>query len=81
MTKLIVHTAYRRRGIGHSLMEVVESEARIIGRTTLVLDTRLGDLSEKLYTKIGYVKVGEIRNYAKSADGSLHTTAIYYRLL
>ncbi|NMG06093.1 GNAT family N-acetyltransferase [Brasilonema sp. UFV-L1] len=81
VTKLMVHTAYRRRGIGYSLMEAVESEARIIGRTTLVLDTRLGDVSEKLYTKIGYIKVGEIPNYAKSADGSLHTTVIYYRLL
>ncbi|MBW4624485.1 MAG: GNAT family N-acetyltransferase [Brasilonema octagenarum HA4186-MV1] len=40
VTKLIVHKAYRRRGIGHSLMEPVESKARIIGRTTLVLDTR-----------------------------------------
>lgn len=59
----------------------MESEARILGRTTLVLDTRLGDLSEKLYTKIGYSKVGQIPNDAKSADGSLHTTAIYYRLL
>jgi ribosomal protein S18 acetylase RimI-like enzyme len=79
--KLMVHTGVRQQGVGHALMEAAEAEARRLGRTTLVLDTRQGDSSEKLYRKMGWQLGGTIPRYARSADGSFHTTALYYKLL
>ena len=79
--KLMVHSGARQRGIGQALMEAAEAEARRLGRSTLVLDTRQGDPSEKLYRKLGWQLGGAIPLYARSADGTLHTTAFYYKPL
>jgi ribosomal protein S18 acetylase RimI-like enzyme len=79
--KLLVHTAQRRRGIGEALMRALEREAIHAHRTTLLLDTRVGDPSEKLYAKLGYVRAGIIPECARSANGVLDASAIYYRLL
>jgi ribosomal protein S18 acetylase RimI-like enzyme len=79
--KLMVASSARRRGIGRLLMEAAETEARRLGRTTLVLDTRQGDPSEALYRGMGWQPAGTIPRYARSADGTLHTTAFYYKLL
>jgi ribosomal protein S18 acetylase RimI-like enzyme len=81
VAKVIVHTKARRRGIGRALMLAIEERARGLGRTTLVLDTRRGDPSERLYTSVGYTLVGVIPRYARSADGALDPSAFYYRLL
>ena len=81
VTKLMVHRAARRRGIGRALMVELEAHARQLGRTTLVLDTREGDPSERLYRALGYTFVGAIPRYARSAGGALDPTAIYYKLL
>lgn len=79
--KLMVGTAFRGRGIAQQLMCAIEDEARQAGRTTLILDTRQGDPSESLYLKLGYSRVGVIPEYARSADGSLHSTVFMYKLL
>jgi ribosomal protein S18 acetylase RimI-like enzyme len=79
--KLMVHSTLRHKGIGRALMQAVEAEARRAGRTTLVLDTRQGDVSEQLYRSIGYTVAGAIPRYARSADGHLHTTVFLYKLL
>ena len=79
--KVMVHTKARRRGIGRALMRAVEDRARQAGRTTLVLDTRQGDPSERLYAAMGYRRAGVIPAYARSANGTLHATAFYSKLL
>lgn len=79
--KVMVLTAARRRGIGRLLMEGLEDEARRRGRTTLVLDTRQGDPSERLYRSVGWTAAGSIPQYARSAEGALDATAFYYKLL
>ena len=81
VSKVMVHSAHRRKGIGHALMLALDDAARVHNRTTLVLDTRAGDPSERLYQSLGWVRVGEIPRYARSADGTLHTTALYFELL
>jgi ribosomal protein S18 acetylase RimI-like enzyme len=81
LIKLMVHTRARRRGIGRALMLAAEAEAGRRGRTTLFLDTRLGDPSERLYRSLGWQFVGSIPRYARSAGGALDANAIYYRLL
>lgn len=79
--KVMVLTKARRRGIGRALMVALEGEARRLGRTTLVLDTRRGDPSEELYLDVGYQCAGIIPRYAKSATGVLDGSAFYYKLL
>ena len=79
--KLMVLSSARRRGIGRLLMEAAEADARRLGRTTLVLDTRQGDPSEALYRGMGWQPAGTIPRYARSADGTFHTTTFYYKLL
>jgi GNAT superfamily N-acetyltransferase len=79
--KLLVHSVHRKQGIGQSLMSAVENLARDLGRTLLVLDTLQGDNGERLYSKYGYVRVGEIPGYASLSDGSLHATVVFYKFL
>lgn len=81
LIRLMVHREARQQGLGRALMEAAEAEARRLGRTTLVLDTRQGDPSERLYRKMGWQPAGTIPRYARSADGTLHATAFYYKLL
>lgn len=81
VTKLMVHRTARRQGIGRALMVAVEAEARRLGRTTLHLDTREGDPSERVYQTLGWQRAGAIPRWARSADGTLHTTVFYHRVL
>ncbi|AJY76946.1 GNAT family N-acetyltransferase [Paenibacillus beijingensis] len=80
IAKLITHPHYRRNGIGRSLMHKAEERAKQEGRSLVVLDTREGDPSNDLYLSIGYQEAGRIPNYAKSANGELHSTVYYYKL-
>lgn len=79
--KLIVHSAYRNRGIAHSLLNALEDEARLAKRTLLVLDTVEGSVADGLYRRCGYNPVGVIPNYALSAQGALDSTVVFYKLL
>ena len=81
VTKVMVQRAARRHGTGRALMLAIEDRARQLGRTTLVLDTRTGDPSERLYRSVGWQLAGTIPRYARSAGGGLEPTSIYYRLL
>lgn len=78
---VLVSRQARRQGLGRALMLALEAEAARRGRTTIVLDTRQGDPSERLYAGLGYSLVGVVPQYARSADGALHPTAFYYKLL
>lgn len=79
--KLMTYPEYRRKGIGLSLMNKAEEQAKQENRSLLLLDTREGDPSNNLYKMLGYSVVGHIPNYAKSSDGDLHTTVFYYKNL
>ncbi|PFA14585.1 GNAT family N-acetyltransferase [Bacillus cereus] len=79
IAKLMTHPDYRRNGIGRLLMQKAEEIAEQKDRSLLVLDTREGDPSNKLYTSLGYIQAGRIPNYAKSANGELAATIFYYK--
>jgi len=51
--KLMVLTTARKQGIATLLLNELENFSREIGLRLLVLDTREGDVSELLYSKIG----------------------------
>jgi ribosomal protein S18 acetylase RimI-like enzyme len=79
--KLFVHRRSRRRGLARRLMREAEAAAIRLGRTLLVMDTRKGGEAERLCEALGYLRFGEVPNYARSGDGSLHTTVFFYRQL
>lgn len=79
IAKLLVHSNVRRMGIGKHLMEAAEKRAVEEQRCLIILDTRAGDISNILYKSMEYIEVGRIPKYAKSTDGILHDTAIYYK--
>ena len=81
VAKLMTHPNYRCKGIGRSLMQKTEERAKDEGRSLLVLDTREGDPSNRLYSSLGYIHAGRIPNYAKSSTGELHATIFYYKSL
>ena len=81
VSKLLVHRRARRQGVARQLLLALEAQARRLGRTTLVLDTRHGDVAEQLYQQMGYQLVGTIPAYFINSDGQPHATAVYYKLL
>ncbi|PLR82521.1 N-acetyltransferase [Bacillus canaveralius] len=81
VAKLMTHPDYRHNGIGRLLMDTVQKRAIQESRSLLVLDTREGTPSNHLYKSLGFQEAGRIPYYAKSANGELHTTVLYYKCL
>lgn len=81
VAKLLVHREARRRGIGRALMAALEAMARDANRTLLVLDTVTGSVAERLYTQLGWTRVGVIPNYALFPDGRLCDTTVFFKQL
>jgi GNAT superfamily N-acetyltransferase len=79
VAKLLVHRSARRRGLARLLMEHAEREARAEGKTLLVLDTVTGDDAERLYTRLGWTRVGVIPNYALYPDGRPCDTTVFWK--
>jgi acetyltransferase len=79
--KLMVHTAWRGQGIARALMSAIEAQARAASRSLLCLDTEAGTPSQALYERSGWIRVGEIPDYACSREGELHRVAFFYRNL
>lgn len=81
IAKLLVHRSARKRGIAQLLMKQAEEEARTEGKTLLVLDTVTGDNAERLYTRLGWTRVGVIPGYALYPDGRPCDTTIFWKSL
>jgi ribosomal protein S18 acetylase RimI-like enzyme len=81
IAKLLVHRSARKRGIAQLLMEQAEAEARAEGKTLLVLDTVTGDAAERLYTRLGWTRVGVIPGYALYPDGRPCDTTVFWKSL
>ncbi|WP_340609526.1 GNAT family N-acetyltransferase [Xenorhabdus bharatensis] len=79
--KLMVHTTYRRRGIGNMLMAELERVAKQHQRSLLVLDTRTNDPASVLYRKCGFVEVGQIPNYVMNDRGEFSGTTYFYKMI
>lgn len=80
LSKLLVHSRARRRGIGAALMRAAEAGARDAGRTLLVLDTAT-DEADRLYRRQGWIAAGAIPGYALMPDGRPAATTFFYRVL
>ena len=81
VAKMQVHRQARRQGLGAALMRAAEATARAAGKTLLVLDTVTGSDAERLYTRLGWQRCGEIPGYALWPRGGLCSTSVFYRVL
>ncbi|HVU78818.1 MAG TPA: GNAT family N-acetyltransferase [Gaiellaceae bacterium] len=81
VTKLLVHPRARRRGVGAALMNALEELALDLGRNVLVLDTVTGNDADRLYTRLGWQRVGEIPDFALLAHGGLGPTTVFFKRL
>jgi len=79
VAKVLVRRSARRRGLGAVLMTAVEAAARDAGKTLLVLDTTTGDDAERMYTRLGWTRVGEVPRYAHMPDGTPSGTTFFYK--
>ncbi len=81
IAKMLVHRRARGQGVGAALLHAAEGAARSAGRSLLVLDTVSGSAGERLYQRLGWIKVGEIPDFALWPDGGFCPTTYYYRRL
>ena len=79
LAKMLVHRRARRQGLGAALMRAAEDAARESGKTLIVLDAVTGGDAARLYERLGWVRVGDIPDYALYPAGGLCSTTVYYR--
>lgn len=81
VAKVLVRPSARGRGVASQLMERLEQEARGRGFTVLVLDTVTDSDAYRLYTRLGWQRVGPVPNYALMPDGAPCETTFFYKEL
>ena len=79
LAKMLVHRRARRQGLGAALLREAETTARQCGKTLLVLDAVTGGDAERLYERLGWVRVGVIPGYALMPRGEPCSTTVFYR--
>ena len=74
---VIIHPDYRRMGKASKLIGTFEKEAKDAGSLRCFLEVaESNDSARKLYTGLGYLKVGQRDNYYKFIDGRTDNAAI-----
>ena len=81
IAKMLVHRRARGRGVGEALMRAAEQAGRDMGKTLVTLDTVEGEAGERLYTRVGWTRVGAIPGYALFPDGTPAATVVFYKAL
>lgn len=79
LAKLQVHRRARRQGLAEALMHAADDAARAAGKTLLVLDTVTGSAADRLYTRLGWQRVGEVPGFALWPRGGLCPTTFFYK--
>lgn len=79
IAKMMVQPQQRRKGIARLLMQQAEDRAVAEGRSLLILDTLEGAPSNILYQSLGFTEAGRIPKFARSGDGNLYATVLYYK--
>lgn len=81
LAKMQVHRRVRRHGVGAALVGAAEQTAREAGKTLLVLDAVTDGDAARLYARLGWVRVGDIPEYALFPEGGYCSTTVFYRRL
>ncbi len=81
IAKMMTRPSHRGRGVATALLREAERLAAARGRTLLVLDTAVDGGASGLYEKLGYVRAGEIPDFALKPQGGLTGTRLYWKHL
>jgi GNAT superfamily N-acetyltransferase len=81
LSKMLVHRRARRRGLGKALMRAAEATAVDCGKTLLVLDAVTDGDAFRLYSRLGWVRVGDVPDFALWPEGGYCSTTFFYRSL
>jgi GNAT superfamily N-acetyltransferase len=81
LSKMLVHRRARRRGLGEALMRAAERMAVDCGKTLLVLDAVTDGDAYRLYSRLGWEKVGDVPGFALWPEGGYCSTTYFYRAL
>lgn len=81
IAKMMTAVAHRGRGVATALMRAAEAEAVARGRSLLTLDTASEEGAAGLYERLGWVRCGEIPDFAFKPYGGLTGTILYFRRL
>jgi GNAT superfamily N-acetyltransferase len=76
--RFAVGAATRGRGIGRVLLEAAVERARAMGLTLLWLCTHADTDSDRIYTRLGWTRMGVMPGYATSPDGAIVGNVFYY---
>ena len=79
LAKMQVHRRARKHGLGAALLRAAEDTARSCGKTLLVLDAVTDGDAARLYARLGWVRVGDVPNFALYPDGGYCSTTYFYR--
>lgn len=79
LAKMLVHRRARRQGLGSALVRAAEATARDCGKTVLVLDAVTGGDAARMYERLGWVRVGDVPNFALMPNGDPCSTTYFYR--
>jgi GNAT superfamily N-acetyltransferase len=79
LAKMLVHRRARRHGLGAALVRAAEAMALDCGRWLLVLDAVTDGDAARLYARLGWVRVGDIPDYALFPNGGYCSTTVFYR--
>jgi GNAT superfamily N-acetyltransferase len=81
VSKMLVLSRARRKGLGRRLLMAVEEAARNAGRTLLMLDTESGSAGDMLYRSCGWTEIGRVPGHAFKPDGRRAETTLFYKQL
>jgi GNAT superfamily N-acetyltransferase len=81
LAKMQVHGRMRRQGLGEALLTAAEDTARQSGKTLLVLDAVTDGDAYRLYARNGWVRVGDVPNFALYPGGGYCSTTYFYKNL
>lgn len=78
IAKLLVRRRSRNHGVAEALMRAAEAAAIDAGKKLLVLDTA-SDVAERLYTRLGWQRCGQIPGFALLPGGEECPTTIFWK--
>ncbi|HEX7759689.1 MAG TPA: GNAT family N-acetyltransferase [Caulobacteraceae bacterium] len=81
IAKMMTALAHRGRCIATALLRAAEAAAAERSRTLLTLDTASEEGAAGLYERLGWIRCGEIPDYALKPHGGLTGTILYYKRL
>ena len=79
--KLMTAVSYRGQGVATLLMQAAETLARQHGRSHLMLDTASEGGAVALYERLGFIRVGEVPDFALKPHGGLTGTVYFWKPL